>query len=357
MTQSEYLIDRKLNMIELAKTLGNISEACRALGVTRQHYYDVKSVVEEHGVLGLIEKAKNRPNRRNRVPIEFEELVLDYSLNFPTHGQVRVSNELFKQKGIKISSGGIRCIWIRNRLEKVKFRVERLEKWASQNTGLLSESQVIALEESRKEKEEIGEIETHHPGYLLGQDTYYVGYIKGVGKIYQQTGIDTYSSVGFAKLYQDKEAITAADFVNSKVLPFFDQNKIPLLHTLTDRGTEYCGQLDKHPYQLLLQLNGIEHRKTKAYHPQTNGITEKLNQTIKNEFYQVIFRKKLFSTLEELQTELDEFMNYYNTQRTHQGKRCLGKTPMETFKENLALAREYTGGDQPKNEPFTITQN
>ncbi len=262
MTKQQYLINRKLNMLDLATTLGNISEACRKLGVTRQHYYDVKQVVEEFGVDGLIEKSKTKANPKNRLPLEFEEKVLAYSLEFPTQGQVRVCNEIAKRDGLKISSGGVRSIWLRHGLARAKDRLKRLEKWAAENTGVLTESQVAALEDARLEKEAHGEIETFHPGFMLGQDTYYVGYIKGVGKIYQQTGIDTYSSVGFAKLYLEKVAITAADFLNSKVLPFFDQNGIPLLHVLTDRGTEYCGQADKHPYQLFININSIEHRMT-----------------------------------------------------------------------------------------------
>ena len=123
---------------------------------------------------------------------------------------------------------------------------------ATENTNILTEAQVQALETAKEEKEAHGEIETHHPGFLLGQDTYYVGYIKGVGKIYEQTGIDTYSNVGFAKLYNDKTALTAADFLNDKVLPFFDGFGLSLLRTLTDRGTEYCGKPENHPYQLFL---------------------------------------------------------------------------------------------------------
>lgn len=352
MTTQQYLINRKINMLDLASTLGNISEACRKLGVTRQHFYDVKQVVEEYGVEGLIEKSRTRPNPKNRMPIEFEEKVLAYTLEYPTHGQVRVSNEILKRDGLKISSGGVRSIWLRHDLGRSKNRLKRLEKWAAENAGPLTEAQVVALEEARLEKEAHGEIETFHPGFMLGQDTYYVGYIKGVGKIYQQTGIDTYSSMGFAKLYTEKVAITAADFLNSKVLPFFDENGIPLLHVLTDRGTEYCGQADKHPYQLFLNLNSIEHRKTKAYHPQTNGCTEKLNQTIQNEFYKIAFRKKLYLTLDDLQADLDLFMDGYNRDRTHQGKRCQGKTPLETFEASLELAHQYVSypnGGEGKN--------
>ena len=175
---------------------------------------------------------------------------------------------------------------------------------------------------------------------MISQDTFYVGYLKGVGRIYQQTVVDTYSSVAFAKLYSAKIPITAADLLNDKVLPFFEQQDVPVLRVLTDRGTEFCGSLDKHPYELFLQLNDIEHTKTKVKSPQTNGICERFHQTILNEFYRVTLRKKLYLDLETLQTDLDAYIEQYNTQRTHQGKRCKGRTPMQTFRQGKELYRQ-----------------
>ena len=174
----------------------------------------------------------------------------------------------------------------------------------------------------------------------MSQDTFYVGYLKGVGRIYQQTAIDTFSSLAFAKLYTAKVPVTAADILNDKVLPFFEKEDVPVLRILTDRGTEYCGALDRHPYQLFLQLNDIEHTKTKVKSPQTNGICERFHQTVLNEFYRIAFRKKIYSDLEMLQQDLDEFMDAYNQERTHQGKRCQGRTPMTTFIEGKRLYEE-----------------
>ena len=176
---------------------------------------------------------------------------------------------------------------------------------------------------------------------MLGQDSYYVGYIKGVGKIYQQTVIDTYSNVGFAKVYTEKNALVAADMLNSKVLPFFDEEQMRVLRILTDRGSEYCGKTEQHPFQLFLHLNDIEHSKTKAYHPQTNGSTEKLNQTIQEEFYKVAFRKPLYSSLDQIQADLDSFMRRYNEERTNQGKNCRGRTPKETLDAGYELYKKY----------------
>jgi transposase InsO family protein len=340
MTPQQYIIERKLNILDLGQKLGNISEACRRLGVSRQHFYDIQADIRERGIEGLLENSRKKAKVGNRIAKEIEEKVLEYSLQWPTHGQVRVANELIKE-GFQISAGGVRCVWIRNGLENKSQRLKRLEKHSAENGGPLTESQVQALELAREEKETLGEIETHHPGFLLGQDTYFVGTIKGVGRIYQQTAIDTYSNVGFAKLYLAQNALSAADFLNDKVLPFFDEHNCQVLRILTDRGTEYGHKSLEHPYQLFLELNSIEHSRTKARSPQTNGATERLNRTIDEEFYQVAFRKRLYSSLEQIQSDLDQFMHYYNYSRTNQGKFTNGRTPIDCFINSLELNKIY----------------
>ena len=193
--------------------------------------------------------------------------------------------------------------------------------------------QIAALERKHEDDVACGEIETHHPGYLGAQDTFYVGNLKGVGRIYQQTFIDTYSKVVHCKLYTTKTPITAADLLNDRVLPFYESHDLPMLRILTDRGTEYCGKVEQHDYELYLALNDIDHTKTKAASPQTNGICEGFHKTILQGFYQITFRKKLYSTLETLQNDLDEWLRFYNTTRTHQGKMCCGRPPMQTLIE------------------------
>ena len=161
-----------------------------------------------------------------------------------------------------------------------------------------------------------------------------------MGRIYQQTFIDTYSKVGFAKLYDRKTPVTAAELLNDRVLPFFEQHEIPVNRILTDRGTEYCGAPERHEYELYLAVENIDHTRTKARHPQTNGICERFHKTMLNEFYRVAFRKKVYRALEELQADLDAWVQEYNEQRPHQGRWCYGKTPRQTFVDSVPLAKE-----------------
>jgi transposase InsO family protein len=340
MTTQEKLIKSKLSILELGEYLKNVSQACKINGVSRQHFYDIKKAYEEHGLEGLKEKTRRKPCLKNRVAPEIEDAVVKKTYDYPAYGQVRLSNELRKE-GILVSSGGVRSIWQRHDLETFKKRLRALEEKAAKEGIVYTEDQLQALETAKREREnDPDEIETQHPGYLVSQDTFYVGYLKGVGRIYQQTVVDTYASVAFAKLYTSKVPVTAADILNDRVVPFFEEQNIPILRVLTDRGTEFCGSPDRHPYQLYLQLNDIDHSKTKVRSPQTNGICERFHQTVLNEFYRITFRKKIYSDIETLQMDLDEYMVEYNTERTHQGKRCKGRTPMETFIAGKKLFNE-----------------
>ncbi|ALM89546.1 Mobile element protein [Alteromonas stellipolaris LMG 21856] len=327
---SNPIIKHKAGLLNLAEELGNVSKACKVMGVSRDTFYRYQELVEDGGVDSLISKSRRTPNLKNRVDEQTEQAVLVHAVDYPAHGQARTSNELRKQ-GVFVSGSGVRSIWLRHNLENFKKRLAALEEKVEKEGIILTDEQVAALERKKQDDEACGEIETHHPGYLGSQDTFYVGNLKGVGRIYQQTFVDTYSKIAFAKLYTTKTPITSADVLNDRVLPFFEAQELPMLRILTDRGTEYCGKIEQHDYQLYLAINDIDHTKTKARHPQTNGICERFHKTILNEFYQVTFRKKLYDSLEMLQKDLDEWLDYYNNERTHQGKMCCGRTPMETL--------------------------
>jgi len=339
LNNTEKIIKHKVGLLNLAEELGNVSKACKVMGLSRDTFYRYRTAVEDGGVEALMDKTRRKPNYKNRVDENIEEAVNAYAVEFPAHGQHRASNEL-RKRGIFVSGSGVRSIWLRHNLANFKVRLKALEEKVAREGIVLTESQVIALERKKCDDEASGEIETAHPGYLGSQDTFYVGTLKGVGRVYQQTYVDTFSKVAFAKLYTTKTPITAADMLNDKVLPFFEKHELPVLRVLTDRGTEFCGRVEQHDYELYLNINDIEHTKTKAQSPQTNGICERFHKTILQEFYQVTFRKHIYTTVESLQRDLDEWLNYYNNERTHQGKMCLGRTPFDTMLDGQKIWKE-----------------
>jgi len=339
MNTEQKIIKNKVGLLKLSEMLGSVSEACKVMGYSRDSFYRFKELYEKGGELALREISRRKPCPKNRVEEHVEQAVVELAVEKPALGQVRVANELTK-RGLFVSPTGVRSVWLRHDLQTFPKRLKALEAKAAQEHLILTEDQLRALERAREEKEAHGEIETAHPGYLGAQDTYYVGTIKSVGRIYQQTFLDTYSKVAFAKVYDRKNALVAADMLNDRVLPFFEEQGVPLLRVLTDRGTEYCGQREHHEYQLYLAVENIDHTRTKARHPQTNGICERFHRTIQEEFYATAFRKKLYQNLDDLQSDLDQWILDYNQIRTHSGKYCYGKTPMQTFLDSAHLAHE-----------------
>ncbi len=337
--QKDKIARRKLSLLQLAQELGNVSKACKIVGYSRQQFYEIRRNFQTYGAEGLLDRLPGpKGPHPNRVPQEIEEAILAHCLDHPTHGAQRVADELMLQ-GVQVSSGGVRGVWSRHGLLTKHERLLRLEERAKERKLELTDAQIQALERFSPEFRE-RHIEVHYPGDLVAVDTFFVGTLKGVGKVYLQTVLDCYSRHAWARLYTSKLPLTAVQVMNNDVLPFFDEHGIAVRVVLSDNGREFCGRPDRHPYELFLQLENIEHRTTKVRRPQSNGFIERFHRTLLDEHLRVKGRTTWYEAVEEMQADLDEYLVAYNTRRPHRGRGMEGRRPYRVFKAGLKDAKK-----------------
>lgn len=338
MTAKNKIAQGRLNLLQLAERLNNVTEACKRRGVSRSQFYEYKRAFQEHGFDGLIDRPPIPQSCPHETTADVKEKVIAMSIEHPKRGQQHISDQL-RLQGVSVSPSTVRNIWLKEGLETRYKRILRLEEELHGKDIELTEEQIRLIEKANPCFRE-RHVESPYPGYLLSQDTFMVGTIKGVGRIYLQAVVDTYGSYAFGKLYTSKHPITAADVLNDRVLPFYQGHGITVEHILTDNGREYCGRAMIHPYQIFLELYDITHRRTKVATPRTNGFVERFNRTVLDEFFTETFRKKLYASVEELQTDLDTWLEYYNNERPHRGYRNMGRRPIETIELGKKLRKE-----------------
>jgi len=341
MTAEAKIAQGRMTLLQLAERLRNVSEACRRRAVSRSQFYEYKRAFQENGLQGLIDRPPVPRSFPRQTPSEVKEKIIALSTSHPTWGRKRISYHL-RLEGISVSASTVRNIWLREGLETRYKRILKLEQERWGREIELTEEQIRLIEKANPAFEE-RKVESLYSGYLLCQDTFMVGTIKGVGRIYLQAVVDTYGSYAFGKLYNSKLAETAADVLYDKVLPFYEEQGLTVEHILTDNGTEYCGRPMVHPYEIFLEFNDIKHRRTKVARPRTNGFVERFNRTILDEFFRETFRKKFYLSLEELQEDLDTWLSYYNNERPHQGYRNMGRRPIETIEEGKKVKAAMAG--------------
>lgn len=338
MTTDAKVARRKLSLLELATELKNVSRACKVMGYSRQQFYEIRRNYQTYGADGLFDRLPGpKGPHPNRVSEEIEQAILAHCLDHPSHGCLRVADEM-ALRGIQVSSGGVRGVWMRHSLLSKHERLLRLEKSVAERKIELSEEQIRLLERFSPEFRE-RQIETFGVGNPVAVDTFFVGTLKGVGKVYLQSVIDCHSRYAWGRLYTSKLPVTAVHVLNEDVLPFFDKHEAAVEVILSDNGREFCGRPDHHPYELFLQLEGIEHRTTKVRRPQSNGFVERLHRTLLDEHFRVMGRKKWYDALDEMQRDLDAYFVTYNTKRPHQGRGMNGRTPYQAFIDDTKKAR------------------
>ena len=340
MTAKKKIAQKRVTLLQLAERLRNVSEACRHHGVSRSQFYEYKRAFQERGFEGLIDRPPIPKSFPNETPPELKEKVIRLSLQHPARGPVQISDRL-RLEGITVSPSTVRNIWIKENMETRYKRLLRLEEERNGQDVKLTEEQIKLLEKANPCFRE-RKVESPYPGYLLSQDTFLVGTLKGIGRVYLQAVVDTYGSFAFGKLYTSKVPETAVDILYDRVLPFYETQSLKVEHVLTDNGREYCGRPMIHPFQIFLEFSDIKHRRTQVARPRTNGFVERFNRTVLDEFFRETFRSKFYSSVEELQQDLDEWLHNYNYERPHRGYRNMGRKPIETIEEGKLVKEQMT---------------
>lgn len=336
------LAQQRLSVLELAQALGNVSEACRRRGMTRTQFYEYKRRFQTHGIEGLKDLPPIPKSHPMSTPAQVVQRIVELALAHPSYGCNRLQ-ALLLAEGRRLSAVTIQKILQDHALGSRHERWLALEQRSAQQALELSAEQIAFIERHNPCFRE-RHVESSRPGELLSQDTFFVGSFKGVGKVYMHSVVDTYGSYGFGLLHISKQPEAAVAVLHNDVLPFYRQHGLQVGAILTDNGREFCGT-PHHPYELYLQLNDIEHRRTQVRRPQTNGFVERFHRSVLDEFFRVALRQKVYTEVVELQRDLDAWLHHYNHERPHLGYRNNGRTPYQTVQRFVQQVRQELAGE------------
>lgn len=317
MTLEDSIHSQRLRVLRDAEHLGNVSEACRRHGMSRTLFYRLRHRLEQYGPDGVHPKRRGvRCGRPPAVSVQTERRVIALALAWPTCGPQWYADQLARD-GVPIAATTIWRLLRRQQLGTRMARLAVLEQASAATTGLLTE----------RTAKPARHVEAAEPGDLLSLDTFYVGKLKGVGKVWQITGCDVASSFAWARLViGEVTAAAVLSFLREVVRPTYRTAGWRLARVLTDNGKEFKGAFATGCERL-----GIRVTRTKPRHAWTNGFVERLQKTILHEHWRIAFRRQYFTGHRALQRSLDRFLRFYNYERTHRGYRLRGRTPATVF--------------------------
>jgi transposase len=314
----------RLLLFRRACELHNVSAACRELGISRSLYYQLRRRFDRYGPDGLHPKrTQGRPGRPAQLDAQIERRVIAEALAQPAWGPRRLADQL-AMRGVGVAATTVYRALRRHGLGTRRERFGVLERQGAATAGLLTERTRRALEQARPTPSS-RHIEAQEVAELVGFDCFYIGHLKGVGRVWQITACDTASSYVLAQVFVgDPSARVAARFLRERVVPHFGQARWPLQRVLTDGGSEFKGAFDE-----ACRALGLRHTRTKPRHAFTNGFVERVQQTILHEHWRVEFRRRYFTRLAQLEASLQSYLRLYNHERPHRGYRTRGRTPAQ----------------------------
>ena len=321
MTLEDNVQRNRLRVLQRAQELGNVSAACREAGISRTLFYRWRRRFTLYGADGLHpRRTASRPGRPVQLDTTKQRRILAMALTWPTWGPQRVSDQL-RMEGVVVSSTTVWRALHRLGLGTRTQRLMVIEVHSARSEGLITERTRRNL--SRRK---VRHVQAETPGELVCIDTFYIGSLKGVGKLWQLTACDAASSYAMTKVVPANNARQAASFLRDVVAVEVKEAGWRLQRVLTDGGSEFKAEFDQACRDL-----GVRHTRTQPRHAWTNGFVERLQGTILHEHWRIVFRQRYFRRRHQLQTSLASFIEFYNFRRPHQGYRTKGRTPSEIF--------------------------
>ncbi len=323
MTLEDSILGMRLRVMRRAQELGNVSAACREAGISRTLFYRWRTRFERYGPDGLHPRRhRARRGRPPQTPPHVERLVVGLALAWPTWGCGRLAAHLAHAGLAHLSPSTVQRILRRAGLPTRRTRLVVLEHHTARTGGLLTERTRRALARPRPTRH----VEAAVPGELVCLDTFYLGRLKGVGKVWQVTACDAACSYGVARLLPALSAEATAAFLGAVLVPLYRRAGWSLRRVLTDGGSEFKGA-----FAATCRARGIRHTRTKPRHAWTNGFVERLQGTLLQEHWRIEFRRRYFTSRSAMEQTLQAFLRFYNERRPHQGYRLRGQTPGALF--------------------------
>jgi len=325
MTLEDSVRRHRLQIMQRAAALGNVTRACEEAGISRTLFYRWRKRVLRYGPDGLLP----RPTRPSRWPRQatpaLEHAVVAYALLWPTHGPARITAQLRQARwgGWRVSASGVYGILTRHGLQTRWERLTRVEARAATVDGLLTER--------TRRRQLPRHVDAQRPGDLVCVDAFYVGKLKGVGRVWQLTACDAACSYAVATLVPRVTQAATMAFVRERLIPAYQRAGHRVRAILTDRGSEFQLRFTE-----MCRNLGIEHRRTKPRHAWTNGFVERLQGTILTELWRIAFRRTYYTSTAQMERDLQAYLHFYNRERPHQGYRLRGRTPASVFIAKVA---------------------
>jgi len=339
MARVDPIVKSKLAFLRLAEELGNVAQACRITGYSRDTYYRLKKLYETGGEAALMNHSRTRELTKNQVPPIVQQRILELAFEQPATGQKAIAEKI-SAEGLKISPNGVRSVWLRYEMETRQKRLLALKAKADQGDIRITGKQLQAIQViMQRLVDESGKLVSLYPGYILVQDTLQVDHFPDLGSLYLHMAVDSYSSYTFARYCVEKTAEASSCFLQEEVFPWFGDEGITIQRILTDRGAEFYQPRQDNSYQTLLKARGIEHLLIKAYNSaKINGLCHQFADRVEADFFPAAARRGSYERRFELQDELDSWLSQYNN-RPQQTRYCYGKTPTETLNASRHLCQ------------------